>query len=56
MMVRGAKNRRALDQGFVLSDHADWTGLNHVIRETGAEKSICHPRIYERLQPVVERK
>jgi putative mRNA 3-end processing factor len=38
MMVRGAKNRRALDQGFVLSDHADWNGLNQSIKETGAEK------------------
>ena len=38
MMVRGAKNRRALDQGFVLSDHADWQGLNQTIKETGAEK------------------
>jgi putative mRNA 3-end processing factor len=38
MMVRGAKNRRAIDQGFVLSDHADWTGLNAAIKETGAEK------------------
>ena len=38
MMVRGAKNRRALDQGFVLSDHADWAGLNKTINETGAEK------------------
>ena len=38
MMVRGAKNRRALDQGFVLSDHADWNGLNQTIKDTGAEK------------------
>ena len=38
MRVRGAKNRRALDQGFVLSDHADWSGLNAAIRDTGAEK------------------
>jgi putative mRNA 3-end processing factor len=38
MMVRGAKNRRALDQGFVLSDHADWHGLNQTIRETNAQK------------------
>lgn len=37
MGLRGAKRRRAADQGFVLSDHADWDGLNRVIRETGAE-------------------
>jgi len=38
MRVRGAKNRRAVDQGFVLSDHADWKDLNTAVRETGAEK------------------
>jgi putative mRNA 3-end processing factor len=38
MAVRGAKNRRALDQGFVLSDHADWPDLNRAVKESGAEK------------------
>lgn len=38
MLVRGAKNRRAIDQGFVLSDHADWNDLHTAIRATGAEK------------------
>lgn len=38
MAVRGAKNRRAIDRGFVISDHADWNDLNSAIRETGAEK------------------
>lgn len=38
MIVRGAKNRRAIDQGFVLSDHADWNDLNTTIKNTGAEK------------------
>ncbi|MEP7171020.1 MAG: DNA ligase-associated DEXH box helicase, partial [Bacteroidota bacterium] len=38
MLVRGAKNRRAIDQGFVLSDHADWNDLNTAIKNTGAEK------------------
>lgn len=38
MLVRGAKNRRAIDQGFVLSDHADWNDLNDTIKNTGAEK------------------
>ena len=37
MMVRGAKRRRAADRGFVLSDHADWNGLNQAIAATGAE-------------------
>ncbi|MEM9671917.1 MAG: ligase-associated DNA damage response exonuclease [Bacteroidota bacterium] len=37
MMVRGAKRRRAADRGFVLSDHADWLGLNQAVKATGAE-------------------
>jgi putative mRNA 3-end processing factor len=38
MALRGAKNRRAVDQGFVLSDHVDWPDLNRAVRESGAEK------------------
>ncbi len=38
MALRGARRRRAADRGFVLSDHADWQGLNDVIKATGAEK------------------
>lgn len=37
MMVRGAKRRRAADRGFVLSDHADWPGLNQAVEATGAD-------------------
>lgn len=37
MALRGVRRRRAADRGFVLSDHADWPGLNAAIRETGAE-------------------
>lgn len=37
MMIRGARRRRAVDRGFVLSDHADWDGLIKAIKETGAE-------------------
>jgi putative mRNA 3-end processing factor len=40
MQVRGAKNRRSIDQGFVLSDHADWDELNLAIKDTGAEKVL----------------
>mgnify|MGYP006266846021 FL=1 len=36
MALRGARRRRAADRGFVLSDHADWPGLNEAIRATGA--------------------
>lgn len=38
MAIRGAKNRRAVDRGFVLSDHADWNDLNNTVRATSAEK------------------
>ncbi len=38
MAVRGIRRRRALGTGFVLSDHADWPGLNDAIRATGAER------------------
>jgi putative mRNA 3-end processing factor len=41
MTFRGTRRRRAIDRGFVLSDHCDWLGLLHCIRETGAEKVIC---------------
>jgi putative mRNA 3-end processing factor len=37
MQVRGARRRRALDRGFVISDHADWDGLWQAIRATEAE-------------------
>ncbi|MEM6941548.1 MAG: ligase-associated DNA damage response exonuclease [Pseudomonadota bacterium] len=37
MAVRGIRRRRAGDRGFVISDHADWTGLLSAIKETGAE-------------------
>lgn len=38
MNVRGARRRRAVDTGFVLSDHADWPGLIQAIKATEAEK------------------
>lgn len=37
MRLRGVRRRRAADRGFVLSDHADWAGLNTAIAATGAE-------------------
>ncbi len=36
MQVRGARRRRAVDRGFVLSDHADWSGLKSAIDASGA--------------------
>ena len=32
--------RQGVDRGFVLSDHADWPGLQCAIRSTGAERII----------------
>lgn len=40
MQIRGARRRRALDRGFVLSDHADWPGLQDTIAATGAQRVI----------------
>ncbi|MBM1221072.1 ligase-associated DNA damage response exonuclease [Ponticoccus sp. SC2-23] len=38
MALRGVRRRRAADRGFIVSDHADWEGLNSAIRATGAER------------------
>jgi putative mRNA 3-end processing factor len=38
MRIRGARRRRAVDRGFVLSDHADWGALLQTIAATGAER------------------
>lgn len=40
MRLRGARRRRGVDRGFVLSDHADWPGLQHAIDATGAERVL----------------
>ncbi|MFN3972272.1 MAG: ligase-associated DNA damage response exonuclease [Gemmobacter sp.] len=36
MALRGIRRRRGLARGFVMSDHADWPGLNAAIAATGA--------------------
>ena len=40
MQLRGARRRHGVDRGFVLSDHADWPGLQRAIAATGAERVI----------------
>ncbi len=40
MQLRGARRRRSVDRGFVLSDHADWPGLQRAITATGAQRVI----------------
>lgn len=40
MRIRGPRRRRAVDRGFVLSDHADWPGLLSAIGATGADRVL----------------
>ncbi len=40
MQLRGNRRRRGVDRGFILSDHADWPGLQTAIRATGADRVI----------------
>ncbi|WP_127845970.1 ligase-associated DNA damage response exonuclease [Psychroflexus aestuariivivens] len=41
MTFRSARRRRAIDKGFVMSDHCDWDGLLSSIKATKCEKVIC---------------
>ena len=36
MAIRGSRRRRALDRGFVVSDHVDWKGILETVEATGA--------------------
>ena len=36
--MRGKRRRRGVDRGFVMSDHADWPGLQQAVTATGAER------------------
>jgi putative mRNA 3-end processing factor len=40
MAIRGNRRRQSFDRGFVLSDHADWSGLLSVIKATEAERVL----------------
>jgi putative mRNA 3-end processing factor len=40
MQLRGARRRRGVDRGFVLSDHADWPGLLQAIAHSRARRAI----------------
>jgi putative mRNA 3-end processing factor len=40
MLLRGARRRRGVDRGFVMSDHADWPGLLGAIEATGAQQVV----------------
>ena len=56
MAIRGARRRRVVDKGFVLSDHADWPSLQRAIDETGAERIfVTHGHIPPMVQWLRER-
>jgi putative mRNA 3-end processing factor len=38
MQLRGTRRRRGVDRGFVMSDHADWPGLQSAILATRAQR------------------
>jgi len=40
MQLRGARRRRAVDRGFVLSDHADWPGLQRAVAAPDARRVV----------------
>lgn len=37
MQLRGARRRKGVDKGFVLSDHCDWSQLNEAVEATEAQ-------------------
>jgi putative mRNA 3-end processing factor len=56
MAIRGARRRRVVDKGFVLSDHADWPSLNRAIDATGAQRVfVTHGHITPLVQWLTER-
>jgi len=55
MAIRGARRQRAVDQGFVLSDHADWPSLQRAIAATGAERIfVTHGNVETMVRWLVE--
>ncbi len=56
MAIRGTRRRRNLDRGFVLSDHADWPGLNAAVEASGAgEVRVTHGYAREFVRWLAER-
>lgn len=41
MQVRGTRRRKGYDEGFVLSDHADWPGLLRTVEDSGAKRVLA---------------
>lgn len=50
MQVRGARRRRSVDHGLVMSDHADWPSLMRAISATGAGRVIV---THGQIEPMV---
>ncbi|WP_027816359.1 ligase-associated DNA damage response exonuclease [Paraburkholderia bannensis] len=50
MRLRGTRRRRGVDRGFVLSDHADWPGLQYAIGASGAQRVIV---THGQIEPIV---
>ena len=47
MQLRGSRRRRGVDRGFVMSDHADWPGLQSAISATGAQRVfVTHGQVH----------
>ena len=47
MQLRGTRRRRGVDRGFIMSDHADWPGLQTAIQATGAERVfVTHGQVH----------
>lgn len=47
MQLRGTRRRRGVDRGFIMSDHADWPGLQSAIMATGAERVfVTHGQVH----------
>ena len=47
MQLRGTRRRRGVDRGFIMSDHADWPGLQSAILATGAERVfVTHGQVH----------
>jgi putative mRNA 3-end processing factor len=56
MQIRGMRRRRAVDRGFVLSDHCDWSGLINTIMASEAENVwVTHGYSTEVVQYLRER-
>ena len=55
MRLRGTRRRRGVDRGSVMSDHADWPGLQKAIKDTGAERVfVTHGSVAIRVRWLTE--